>query len=573
MRSQGQATHPSPEAWEIDIRELLRRRRVSEAKARLAKAWTVFPDHAGFAMTLGGVHCRDASDEQALSARMGRDRRALVADGFAKAVVACRAAIRLGVDQWEVHVHLGTALRGLGRMTEAAASLARAYACRPDVRTAASLLEAAVMAQGIDFGRQLYAGLAADHATDAAFRAGLGDAWARLLFEAGLTAEVEALGSGYRCCRLSAVPDWAGAAGVVPVFTGDSEAIPVEDPRMIGGPPVPLFKGVVQGYRPYACVVPDAVVLSKSDMVLTADGAALNDVATDPRFGRFVEFFHDRAVVLRRDGHALIDPREHRIEDIDGGVMLCGGSSANFGHWIPEFLCRLPALMEHPAFAELPIIVDEGMPSSHVEYLRLLVDNDILALPEGGGLRCRRLLVAPPPTFFPVHSTVGHPIPEHEQGPFSPRCFRFLRDRVSARLPPSGARSRRIHLSRRKRYWRHLLNEEEIAATLRREGFETIHPEDLSLVEQVRLFQEAEAIVSPSGSCLINLVFADPSVRLLVLNQPHMFSLNGFYGPMRALGYEPVVVCGEGGSATDKHAPFSVPVARVLDGLERLGLR
>lgn len=563
----------SPEGWEIEIRELVQRRRVAEAKARLAKAWTVFPDHAGFAMTLGAVLCRDALDERALSARMGRDRRALIADGFAKAVVACRAAIRLGIDRWEVHFHLGVALRGLGRPAEAAAFLARAYACRADAGTAGSLLEAAVMTHGIGFGRRLHAGLAADHATDAPFVAALAEAWARLLFEAGLTGEVEAVGSGYRCCRLTSVPDWAGAAGVVTVFSGASEEIPVEDPRMIGGPPVTLFKGVVRGYRPYACAVPDAIVLSKSDMVLTADGAALNDVATDPRFGRFVEFFHDRAVVLRRDGHILIDPRGYRIEDIDGGIMLSGGSSANFGHWIPEFLCRLPALMEHPAFAELPIIVDQVMPPSHVEYLRLLVDNVILPLPDGGGFRCRRLLVAPPPTFFPVHSTIGHPIPEHEQGPFSPRCFRFLRDRVAARLPPAGARNRRIHLSRRKRYWRHLLNEDEIGAALHREGFETIHPEDLTLVEQVRLFQQAEAIVSPSGSCLINLVFAHPSVRLLVLNQPHMFSLNGFYGPMRALGYEPVVVCGEGGNAADKHAPFSVPVARVLEGLERIGLR
>lgn len=114
--------------------------------------------------------------------------------------------------------------------------------------------------------------------------------------------------------------------------------------------------------------------------------------------------------------------------------------------------------------------------------------------------------------------------------------------------------------------WRHLLHDAEIADTLRMAGFEIVYPEEHSFADQVRLFQEAEVIVSPSGSLLLNLIFADPSVKLLVLNQGHLFSVNGFYGPMRALGYEPHFLCGADGDPVDRHSSFTIPLERLREG-------
>lgn len=189
---------------------------------------------------------------------------------------------------------------------------------------------------------------------------------------------------------------------------------------MIGGLPVPLFKGTVRGYRPYVCTLPDATALAKSGMVLMADGSILNDVATDERFGHLIALFHDKAVVKRSGGHILLDVRRYETGETDAAIMLLGGASHHFGHWVPEFLCRLAFLVEHPEFAALPIIVGADIPESQFDYLRLLVDNPVLRLQPDTGLRCRRLVVAPPPTFSRssgMRTTRSRPM---SRGPSSP---------------------------------------------------------------------------------------------------------------------------------------------------------
>ncbi|WP_372398646.1 glycosyltransferase family 61 protein [Azospirillum sp. HJ39] len=540
--------------------------------AKLQAYLNDFPDDPWGATVAGEFLYRRAADERDRSARSGRKVGEQVGRDFENAVEILSHAVKLEKRSHSAYFFLGLSLQGLGRPADATAAFLAALKLRFDASTASRLLEAVVAVQGVDFGRSVYAELMNLAAQSGVSPDEIKRTWATLLLEAGCLDDAQARELGFRCGPLLPVMDWAERNGVAPDFTDACEDIPVEDPRMIGGLPVPLFKGTVRGYRPYVCTVPDATVMAKSDMVLTADGAILNDVATDARFGHLVAFFHDKAVVKRSGDRILIDRQRYEIGEIDAAILLSGGAAHHFGHWVPEFLCRLAVLVEHPAFAALPIVVDAEMPESQFEYLRLLVDNEILRLPPDRGLRCRRLVIAPPPSFFPVFWFADNEIPTHEQGPFSPRCFRFLRDRILARLPPAGVRNRRLYLSRGKRQWRYLQNDAEIADHLRALGFEVVHPEEHSFADQVRLFQEAEAIVSPSGSVLLNLIFADPSVKLLVLNQAHLFSVNGFYGPMRALGYEPHFLCGTDGDPVDKHAAFTIPLERLREGLQRIGL-
>ena len=121
--------------------------------------------------------------------------------------------------------------------------------------------------------------------------------------------------------------------------------------------------------------------------------------------------------------------------------------------------------------------------------------------------------------------------------------------------------------------WRRLLNEEEIAADLLTLGFETIFIEEMSVDEQIDLFQQAQWIVAPNGSALLNLIFADTTTKLLVLSQPNLHNLGTFQGPMDALGYQSLFVCGDYVLAEDaKHSDYQVPVQRIRMALSSQGM-
>lgn len=475
-----------------------------------------------------------------------------------RAVALARDALSLAPDQSVALLVLGAGLRRQGAQAEATEALLRAHRAVPEnVEAACMLLEAAVEALAFDSAAAIYEEVAA-RSTDPAVRG----SWAKLAFAKQRT---ERLPPGFGAATVASVKDWLAEQGSSPVFQGERERFRIEGPPIFGEPDLPREAMVAEGYEPYACTVPDATILSASSIIYAPDGTALNDTLADPRYGRFLALPHDKTVVARDDHRLLFDLNGHSLMELDRAVMLSGWASIHFGHWVPEYLCRLAYLERHPQFAEAPIVVDASMPVQHLEYLRQLVSNPIVTLPARHALRCRELLVGSPSTFFPVHLTPGALVPPEHQGGLPLGGFRFLQRKIREALPSTGQGGRKLYLSRRNCTWRRLLNDDEVGHMLAELGFEVLYPEDMSFEEQVRMYQSAAVVVAPNGSSLLNAIFAPTDVKLIVLSQRGLFNWGTFYGLMRDLGYDLAFLCGEG--QPDKHSNYTIPLPRLLEAL------
>lgn len=510
-----------------------------DAMELAAAARAAFPQDAGFAATQAFIHLRLGWSD--------------------KAAQFAGEALDLGSDDPEVAVILGHAHRNRGRHEPAAQAFLVANRWLPARADIARLaIEEAGLAGGLEGVRAVFNevyGRTPDRT--------IATAWAKQVFAAGLDAEVPqvALSAPAMSAR-----DWLARRGEAPDFTGDLEVMPVESPPIYGEPDLPRPRTNVLGYTPYACTLRDATVFAKSSLILTSDGAVVNDTVADPRYGRFLDLPHDRLVLARRDDRLLLDVGARPVREMDGAVMLSGWVSEHFGHWVPEYLCRLAYLERHPRFADLPLLVDDDMPPQHLEYLRLLVTNPVVAIPTETAFRVGELVTASPSTFFPVHLTADHTVPPENQGGLPVGGFRYLQQRVLERLPPSGARGRRLYLSRRSRTWRRLENEEAISEALAGQGFEVLFPEDMSLADQVRMYQEASLVVAPNGSSLLNAIFAPTDLKLIVLSQRGLYNWGTFYGLMSELGYDLTFLCGDDDMGL-KHANYSVPIPRLLQAV------
>jgi len=477
-----------------------------------------------------------------------------------KASLAATDALSLGSEDPLAVLVLGVAHRNRGRHAAAAEALLTASRLWPDRLDAATMaIEETVIAHGFDAARPVFEEVFArlpDHALEVL--------WGTLLFDADLHADMP---PGVVSAPLMSVPAWLARAGSAPAFAGVRETILLEEPPVFGDPPSDLPKTSLPGYVPYACTLPGATIFAKSSLVLMPDGSALNDTITDERFGRFIDIPYDTAVLRRDDERVLLDVGKYRIEEIEAGVMLSGWASEHFGHWVPEYLARLSYLERHPRFAELPIIVDSDMPDQHLEYLSLLVPNRIVRIPPDGALRCGELVVGSPSTFFPVLLTADHQVPEENQGGVPTHSLRFIQERIERRLPPPAVQDRKLYLSRRSRAWRLLLNEDEISAALAARGFEVLLPEEMTFEEQVRMFQSAKVVVAPSGSSVLNAMFAAKDAKLIVLSQRGLFTWGTFYAPMRELGFDMTFVCSDEETG-EKHSNYAIPLATLLAAIE-----
>ncbi len=493
---------------------------------------------------------------------------------FEEAIAASAAATDMSPDDWLALLSRGLAERALGRLTAARAVFGHAALLHPsDDGVRLNLVETTLRTRGFEATRSVIA------AIPPGARGGkLSRLWRTLLVDHG-EREERPSGETEIVARIEPARGWAARHDIQIVEAGPVEEIPFAEPRICGGPePEPPI--LIRGFSPYVVELPNATIASRSSLVLTRDDCLLNDVGGDADYGAFVDWSYDKRVLAQSGRTVMIDKAGYEVAEIEGGAMLAGLASDAFGHWVPEYLSRLPWLEQHPAFRELPIIVDAEMPAPHFEYLQLVCDRPLLRLPPNTAFRCRRLLYAPPPLFFPVELVAGHTLPPQAQPALSPSALRMLRERALRRLPPRSpdaiakpARRGRWFLGRRNLRWRRLLNEEAVAASLEPLGFATVYPEDLTLAQQIALFQDADSIVAPNGSALFNLIFAPSHVPTVILSQGRTFNWGGFQGPMEALGYRPLWVCSAKDASVGKHADYSVDPSSIIEALASLGVR
>lgn len=346
---------------------------------------------------------------------------------------------------------------------------------------------------------------------------------------------------------------------------GDPELIRIAT-FMPDGLPAP--DRIINSHVPYVAEIMDASLVSGSSLVHVGTSTTLSDVFADWELARHVCLRGDPTFKAARQGAVFV--RRVRPEAfLAEGINLSGTYSGHYGHWFAEYLPRLRHFIRRPRFAEVPIIVDEGMPASHYEFLRALVPNRLHVLPRGTALRVGRLWVAPTVNFFPSSLKPGHAVPACRQAAWSPGALRFFADRLRpAQLGPG---QRRIFLSRRNSSWRRLENEEKLIASLRPLGFEVVFLEELGFAEQLRTFQEAGFIVAPNGSALNNLIFSSPKVKVVVLGQHNYHNWGGWLGPFQDLGFNPVFITGAPRQSSErKHADYAVSLDEVERTVRRL---
>lgn len=87
-------------------------------------------------------------------------------------------------------------------------------------------------------------------------------------------------------------------------------------------------------------------------------------------------------------------------------------------------------------------------------------------------------------------------------------------------LPRANSGKRKIFASRGGSI-RRLLNQKTIEERLAAIGFEIIRADELSLEDQVRIFQDAEIIVGPTGAQMTNIVWCAPGTSVIVLASDH----------------------------------------------------
>ncbi len=193
-----------------------------------------------------------------------------------------------------------------------------------------------------------------------------------------------------------------------------------------------------------------------------------------------------------------------------GNVVCCGTRYAySYFHWLFDVIPKIGLLQEQEDLQKIDrFIFNKTYERFHHEIFSLLgLTPDKLLFVNKIYARCKKL-------FIPLFSfNKGH-----FKGYVSQPVCKYLRSTFLDKFNNStNSYPRRLYISRSRASHRRLLNEGDIIETIDHFGFEVVRPEELSFTEQVKLFQQASAIVASHGAGLSNIVFCQPHTKVIEL--------------------------------------------------------
>lgn len=360
-----------------------------------------------------------------------------------------------------------------------------------------------------------------------------------------------------RICTIQGIYQFAIEHGCLVHHVQDPEVLEVSRPNIYGDSE-PVSTGAPVSNPLYVAELTNVIAHSRKN-VLVHGNNALSDFASHTRGARVQVEDRDFVVAQLQNEvwvHATPNPQQE-----ERGIMLFGEGSVHYGHWIYEYLPKILYFESLPQYKSWPIFVDEGMPPTHLESLRLMIEpgQEIRVLPKDSTVVFKRLVYLSYFSHTPMYFKQGI-IPEVEDGPTSDRALSYLSTKLS-RTQPKGPKRERLYLSRKSSSWRVLTNEQEVEMVFHRYGFRSLALEGTSFADMLDIFSRAEYIAGPSGSAMNNLVFAPSDCKALVLSPPQIGNYASWASTIKRLGHPIAFLCGSNRTSeqrAEKHASYSI---------------
>lgn len=271
---------------------------------------------------------------------------------------------------------------------------------------------------------------------------------------------------------------------------------------------------------PYLARIDDVYALSGTRFLITPKSHLLHDemYAFRDEPGAAVKFHAAR----HTEGgfvHIGFDIRQGAW--VDRGISLMHEYSNNYFHFLAETLPRMMLAEEASLPLDIPFLVETKL---HANMLQLLEMANIKKRPilflETQTLYHVAELYLPADTTSVVDAYDGGEIARQSLLDVARirQAVQLCRIQIETSVRPV---KRRIYAGRSSGSIRALKNQKALETLLAGMGFEILRTEDLNVETQIKIFQDAEIVVAPTGAQLTNIAWCAPGTRIIVLASDH----------------------------------------------------
>lgn len=302
--------------------------------------------------------------------------------------------------------------------------------------------------------------------------------------------------AGRRAVDIQSVGSIAKREGGIHPY-GTEERFTLEAPECLGEIPdaIELHVGRYRFEKSSLAVLEGCQLVGPTGLVLTSDGRYVleNMLRSESHLLRGVlsTLGSNNAPIRRHGDHPSLET----------AISLVGPWCEGYFHWFSEWLPRLEGVKEYTDRTGVSptVLVPPDPPEWMQESLRLVGFDDYVVW-DGKRLEVDQLLV---PSL-----RRGHPVDSENEYANAPEGYRWIREQVLENIGKGrSGNPARVLISRRRTDDRRIVNRAEVVALLDQYGFETYELETMAFVDQVALFENADAVVAPHGAGLVNCIY------------------------------------------------------------------
>lgn len=188
-------------------------------------------------------------------------------------------------------------------------------------------------------------------------------------------------------------------------------------------------------------------------------------------------------------------------EKIGKGAWVIDDKSHNFFHWMTDVMSRVQMINKYKN--EYPILIPERYKSyDFIKESIKLFDLNVLYFDEN-----KRYIIQD--ALLTTHAAPA--------GNYNKKIInQFIEYALKKIRPYSNKNSpKKIYLSRQNQLRRVLNNEEEFNNLITKYDYKIVFPEEMNLKDQIKMFFQADSVISLHGAALTNIMFMKPNSKIL----------------------------------------------------------
>lgn len=266
------------------------------------------------------------------------------------------------------------------------------------------------------------------------------------------------------------------------------------------------------------CIIKNVCCFAASDVLLLHNNKCFYELRDN--------YIHDIDRINCADGVVVLKDAKHyrnidipsNIKNVKCGIFLTGIYDTNYYHLTFQHLSKFKEILSLDK--SVPLLVNKKVYDVR-NYKELISyfnyqNREIVLLEPNISYKVESLYYVPIQMLSVPSYRIGTSVRSSDDQ-YCYDSLNFIRKQILSYCSCTTPSPRRIFISRRKTTSRRSYNEIECYEVLKKYGFVEVFPENMSIKEQVSLFNNADYIVGATGAAFTNLIYCHENCNVIIL--------------------------------------------------------